>query len=262
MFGIIEGFWRGFWAPLQALKMIVTSPRLLSLVAVPLAVNIGIYLLFFHYAAHYLDDGIAAWGVRMAQAVPHWLLSVSVFALKILSWLALALVAALTFTFVSGLIAAPFNDALSKAAMRLRLKETGAHFAVPEVRHPISTTVWLELKRISILVVGALVALILGLIPLLQLPALALGALIVSFEYFGYPISHRSSSLTPVAYFTVRHPAVSLGFGSFLLLIMALPFTSLVYIPLAVVGGTMLYADLAAKTPSAMTVAADKRKRT
>ncbi|MBI3555250.1 MAG: EI24 domain-containing protein [Deltaproteobacteria bacterium] len=259
MFGIIEGFWRGFWAPLHALKMIVTSPRLLSLVVVPLSVNIGLYILFFHYGAHYLDDQIAGFNTRLALSLPGWAVSISAFALKILSWLALAVVAALTFTLVSGIISAPFNDYLSKAAMRLRLLETGAHFAHPELRITLRETLYLEFKRILILIAGALLAFGIGLIPLLQIPAVVLGASLVAFEYFGYPVSHRSSGITPVALFTLRHPAVSLGFGSFLLILMMLPFTSIVYIPMAVVGGTVLYADLSAKVTRP---AADTHKKT
>ncbi len=247
MFGMIEGFWRGFWAPLHALKMIVTSPRLLSLVIVPLSVNIGLYILFFHYGAHYLDEAVIGFNARLAASLPAWALSISAFLLKILSWIVLAVIAALTFTLVSGIISAPFNDYLSKAAMHLRLQESGAHFPTPSLRLSLPATLWLEFKRVLILIIGAALAFGIGLIPLLQIPALMLGASLLAFEYFGYPVSHRSDGLAPVMLFTLRHPAVSLGFGSFLLILMMLPFTSIVYIPLAVVGGTVLYADLNAK---------------
>ena len=247
MFRIFEGFWKGFWAPLHALKMILTSPRLLSLVIVPLSVNICLYIFFFHYGARYLEEVIVGVNASLAATLPAWALGISSFVLKILSWLALAVVAALTFTFVSGLISAPFNDFLSKAALRQRLLETGAHIPAPELKVSIKATLWLECKRMVILIVGALIVVVLGLVPLLQLPALALGATLVAFEYFGYPVSHRALGLTPVLLFTVRHPAVSLGFGSFLLILMLLPFTSIVYIPLAVVGAAVLYADLSGK---------------
>lgn len=244
------GFWRGFWAPLNALKMIAGSPRLMSLVAVPLAVNIALYTLFFVYGANTLTSLVASFSTHYAQTLPPWLLSISTVSIKIMGWLVLALAAALSFTFISGLIAAPFNDSLSRATMQIRLKQTGAAFPTPGHAPNIGATVRLELKRMVILILGGASAALLSIIPLMQLPALMLGSLLVSFEYFGYPIAHRSSSLFPVFGFTLKHPSVSLGFGCFLLLMMVLPFASLIYIPLAVVGGTTLYADFTAKVPT------------
>lgn len=257
MFGFATGFWKGFWAPLRALQMILTSPKLLALVAIPLAVNLVLYALFFHYGAHVLTGWVDAFTAQLGHQLPGWALTLSAWTLRLLSWLVLALLAALSFAFVGGLIAAPFNDHLSKAAYRLRIRETGAthHDPKPWLERSLKQTLLLELKRLLILLLGAVAIALVGLVPLLQIPALLFGALLVSFEYFGYPIAQRSSSLGPVVWFTFRHPAVSLGFGAFLLLMMALPFASLVYIPLAVVGGTTLYADL-------MKAAANTHKKT
>lgn len=235
----------GFWAPLKALKLIITSPRILVLVLIPLAVNIGLYVIFFMHGSHALNDAVMNLLGHHWQGVPPWLFSISNIVLKTLGWLVLGLIAALSFTFVSGLISAPFNDLLSRAALRQYRKQK----SLPEEGQAAASlspgqTMMLEFKRMIVLILGAVAAAIIGLIPLMQLPALALGASLVSFEYFGYPVSHRSSNLFAVLGFTLRHPAVSLGFGTFLLLMMAVPFASLVYIPLAVVGATLLYAEL------------------
>ena len=243
MFGFGTGFSKGFWAPWQALKMILRSPRMFTLVAIPLAINIALYAMFFHYSAGYLDNLVSGWLEQMMQTMPLWLVTVSRYGLKIITWLFLGLVAAITFTIVSGIISAPFNDHLSRAALKARLYELGATLPGVATNLSISQTIGLELKRMTILIVGTVIALLIGLIPLMQVPALAIGAAIVSFEYFGYPISQRSAKLGPVFWFTFRHPGLSLGMGTFLLLMMALPFTSVLYIPLAVVAGTTLYVD-------------------
>lgn len=253
MFGLISGFWKGFWAPIGALRLIAKSPWMLALVAVPLAINIFLYALFFHYGAQYLDQTITEWLTRMAATMPAWLVDVSRLGLKLLAWLTLALVAALTFTIISGIVAAPFNDHLSRATLKARLRELGAELPGPATELSMGQTIRLEFKRMLVLIAGTICAVIIGLIPFLQLPALALGAWVVSFEYFGYPISQRTDRLLPVVYFTLRHPAISLGHGTFLLLIMALPFTSVFYIPLAVVAGTTLYVDTQLKLPNSST---------
>lgn len=242
----MKSFWRGFWAPLRALKMILTSPSLLTLVLIPLAINIGLYTLFFYHGAQYIDALIAQGMARMAPALPEWaswLAGVTEWSLKILAWLTLVLAAALTFTIVSGIIASPFNDFLSRQAARIRYRELQSQ-AGQEIPGGIRETIRLELRRTLILVFGGSAAFLLGLIPLMQLPALAIGALLVSFEYFGYPVSRTSTRLGPVWAFTLKNPMTSLGFGTFLLLLIALPFVSVIYIPLAVVAGTILHTDL------------------
>lgn len=243
MFGFGKEFTKGFWAPWRALRMIVRSPRMFTLVAIPLAINIALYAVFFHYSTDYLDSVVNGWLEQMTQSMPLWFITISRYGLKIISWLILGLVAALTFTVVSGIVSAPFNDHLSRAALKARLYELGTTLPGPPTNLTMGQTIVLELKRMTILIGVTVFALLMGLIPLMQLPALAIGAAVVSFEYFGYPISQRSARLGTVIWFTLRHPGLSLGLGTFLLLMMALPFTSVLYIPLAVVAGTTLYVD-------------------
>lgn len=240
---LVLGFWQGFWAPLRALKVIAFSPRLLVLLAIPLAINLGLYVIFFTYGSAYLATHIAALTAYLATMSPAWLVGISAIALNIIGWLALALLAALSFTFVSGALLSPFNDAVSRVTVRIHAEKLGVTLPAP-LELSIVRTVWLELKRLTVLIVGGLATLLLGLVPFLQIPALAIGALLVSFEYFGFPLSQRTSSLAEVGLFVGRNKAVCLGFGSFLLLLMALPFTAIVYIPLAVVGGSLLYVEL------------------
>ncbi len=218
---------------------------MLALVIVPLAVNIVLYILFFHYGSHTLDQWIHQLTGRFSENWPGWLGSIFFWVLKILEWLMLGLVAMLTFTIVGGIIAAPFNDYLSRATKKYWAKNIiNENKTSPPINLKISETIHLEMKRILILIIGSLFALGMGLIPFLQIPALILGAYLVAFEYYGYPLSHQTPKLVPVWKFVLSHPVVSLGFGSFLLLMMALPFTSLIYIPLAVVGGTVIYNEL------------------
>lgn len=104
----------------------------------------------------------------------------------------------------------------------------------------------LELKRSVFLIGGGVLAFFLGLIPLMQIPAMLMAAVLLSFEYFGYPLSRSTGKLRPVWGFTFRNLGASLGQGLFLLLLVAIPFASILYIPLAVVSGTLLYEQLQA----------------
>ncbi len=160
--------------------------------------------------------------------------------LKIFEWGALIVIAALTFTIVSSVVCAPFNDALSRRTSMVCFKNSTRSAASAG----LLTVTRLELRRTLVLILGGFTAFCIGLIPLLQVPALMLGSLLISFEFFGYPIARYSNTLRPVWSFTLAHMGISLGQGFFLLLLMTIPFASVLYIPLAVISGTLLYEEL------------------
>ena len=211
----------------------------------PLGINIGLYAAFFIYGSGYLNSAVVERTAQLALHWPVWLATLVVFIAKAVAWIALGLVAAISFTVVSGLTCAPFNDALSRAAYQNAMRKKAPDLPmIQPLAVSVLQTMKLEFKRMTILIGGGLVAIGLGFIPFLQIPALLLGSFLVAFEYFGYPLSQRTHELKPVLKFTLHNFGLSLGFGGFLLLLMAVPFASMLYIPLAVVASSELFAQL------------------
>ncbi len=244
----IAKFWDGFWSPLKSLLFILRSPSLLTLVIIPLTINIGMYYLFFSYGSAMLSSLIqsqlSSWSANLPQGM-QWLIPLSQWSLKILSWLLLLLTSVITFTVVSSIVAAPFNEILSKQTEKLLSRKnsegTNQFNLTPHQKISFLTSIQLELKRTFVLIAGGITAFLIGLIPLMQIPALMLAALLIAFEYFGIPISRKSTSLWAPTKFAIANFFSSLGLGSFLLIMMAIPMASILYIPLSVVSGTMLY---------------------
>jgi len=77
----------------------------------------------------------------------------------------------------------------------------------------------------------------------MQIPAIILGALLLSFEYIGITLNQHNPSLKSNIFFIIRHLPTSLGFGLILLILMAIPFASIIYVPLAVVSGAFVYTE-------------------
>lgn len=236
-------FWNGFYSPVRAILLIVRSPRLISLISIPLLINIGLYILFFHYGNQTISQLISHASTWLGAELPAWLASVSVWFLKFLGWVVLIVVAALMFTLISGIICAPFNDILCRTTVKIYQTQTGLNFNAQSINHSAGSVIKLELKRTLVLLGGGIVVLVIGVIPFLQIAAYVLGAWLLAFEYFGYPISQKSIKLFAVARFTLGRPIISLGFGSALLLLMAIPFASIIYIPISVVSGALLYCE-------------------
>lgn len=82
--------------------------------------------------------------------------------------------------------------------------------------------------------------------PILWICGVVQTALFFAFDAFNEPLHRRGASFGGKWRFITTHLAESLGFGSGVALLMVVPFLSVIVTPVAVVGGTLLYLDLAA----------------
>ncbi len=245
----MSGFVRGFKAPFRAIPFIFKAPSVLALVAVPLLINLVLYVALFWFAADAIKIVITTAVTSLSAHLPAWLVVVADWGMTITAWFTLLIVSAFTFTFVAGLLAAPFNDLLSRRTTKIfaaRRQSAGAQALAATTPLSLSfvTSMRMEFKRTIILLLGGGFAALMGIIPFFQLPAITLGAFVLTFEYVGYAIAQRSSSLWTVWAFVLKNPARTMCFGCALLLLMALPFVGIVYVPLAVVGATLLHDKL------------------
>jgi CysZ protein len=85
--------------------------------------------------------------------------------------------------------------------------------------------------------------------PIVWVAGLGQAALFFAFDAFNEPLHRRGASFGGKWRFLGAHLAESLGFGTGVALLMIVPFVSVIVTPVAVVGGTLLYLDLAAQPP-------------
>jgi len=82
--------------------------------------------------------------------------------------------------------------------------------------------------------------------PLMWVAGVVQTALFFAFDAFNEPLHRRGASFGGKWRFIGTHLAESLGFGSGVALLMVVPLLSVIVTPVAIVGGTLLYLDLAA----------------
>ena len=83
--------------------------------------------------------------------------------------------------------------------------------------------------------------------PLIWIAGVVQAALFFAFDAFNEPLHRRGASFGGKWSFIGEHLAESLGFGIGVALLMAVPLLSIIVTPVAIVGGTLLYLDLAAQ---------------
>ncbi len=242
-----RGFVHGLAAPWRAAAFLRQHKGLLRYVAIPLAVNTGIFsattwvgLRFFdRIVSHYLPAG-EAW---------YWAL------LSWLSWLVALVVVALlvffSFTVVGNLIASPFNDLLSERVEDLvcgRGPDGGPAPSLAAVVRQGLLAVREEAKKVAVFVTGMLLLLLLHLLPgigLLLYPPLSFfwTVFFLVVEYTGYVFSRKGLGFADQRRFIAARPATMFGFGCGVLCLLAIPLVQLLCIPLAVVGATLLWCE-------------------
>ncbi len=83
--------------------------------------------------------------------------------------------------------------------------------------------------------------------PFVWIAGIVQAALFFAFDAFNEPLHRRGSTFGGKWSFINRYLAESLGFGTGVALLMMVPFLSIIVTPVAIVGGTLLYLDLAAQ---------------
>jgi CysZ protein len=231
-----RSLWYGFTLPYAALRLVLATPTLLFWSLLPIVLTMALYV----------------WVIAVLQA---WTLAQLLSLLTLLgfdptggiawtagmlAWMILVLVGALTFAFVSTIVAAPFNDRLAARTER---------HAVPPIPPPARGgqggqlhLIWIDLVKTIAATVAGFAAIVLALVPVVNAFCVVAVCLLVCFQYTSYPQTRRHVGLASGAYFLVRHAWACTGFGAVVSALFAIPILQSLALPLAVVGGTLLVA--------------------
>jgi CysZ protein len=233
----------GLIAPLKALGFVSANPKLWWLTLTPFLINLGLFVLFFWLAYTRFDR----WVRSILPAGEGWWWQLLLYFLIVLVILLLLIVQVYLFTVIGRIIAAPFLELLTRKVESL---------AGPMVEHPVEISflqsIWRvmvqESKRVLIYIGVMIPLLVLNLIPGLgNLIYTALAWLVTSFflasEFLDYPLERRGFSLSSKLRYTRSLGLTGIGFGTSVFIMGLLPLLNLALLPLAAVGGTLLFLE-------------------
>jgi CysZ protein len=226
-----------FWVP----------PVLITLLAL---VGVG-------YAAFGWRDGLveALWASPGGDG---WLGSAARALHALFEWLVVGVLLVLgsaVVAMLAGVVAAPFNDALSEAVERFETGTPPPAFSFAALARDLGRSLRVELAKL-----GLYLALIVPLfvlswsVPLLgpllhSMVAAVLTVLYLAFDYADLPASRRGWSTRRRLGTATRHLRELLGFGAGVWCVMLVPLLNLLTMPAAVAGGTLLFLELHGPAP-------------
>jgi CysZ protein len=229
-------FLSGFFTPLKAFALIARNKKLIGLSVLPVAVTAIIYVLVLALLIKFADtklDGILS---RTGLNQDNILYSV----IHVLIAIVLIMASMLTFSLIANLVATPFNDLLAEAAEA---------FARPPLA-PVSglqfkdrvRQIWIEFRKSLVVLLIAFFVFLFSLIPIVGLLGMLAAPMLLAYEFASYPQTRRSYGIRRSLGFLRRNAAACFGFGLMCSVLFLIPFVSCLTLPLAVVGGMMLFA--------------------
>ena len=244
----IQSFWFGLTLPYSAARIILSNRPLFFWSILPIILTFVLYIYGIstlqEYAIGLLQSYIVEWGFKPGSVIG-WSF---IFFGKLFLWV----VAALTFTFASSIVASPFNDYLAEKS------EKFAYPPLPPVKNKSFKQqiklIGIDLIKTIAVTFAAIFAILFAWVPILNIVAFLIAFLLVTFQYTSYPQTRRAIGLKMGARFLWDHIFACAGFGATLTFLFAIPFLASIILPIAVVGGTLLVA----RAPGSSQIAALK----
>lgn len=176
---------------------------------------------------------------------------------QILAYLLLAVivvlmmvVAAFVFSRVASAIAAPFNDLMSQKTEELAGGTIqDVPFSVFGLLRDSGRAITHSFRILGVYLGLMIPAVLLLLVPvvgtlLFSMVAAVLSAYMFAYEYLGYPMDRRRFSFAEKRGFIRARLRSAIGFGLGNLAVASIPLVNFLFLPAAVVGGTLLFLDL------------------
>jgi len=229
----------GFTLPLAAFRLILSRKRLVAWSTFPIVLTLALSF----WGVAYVKAKLVGLGVTWLAGLGYAPDSFAVGAATIFLQIVLFVLAAVSFSFFAGIIASPFNDFLAEAT---------EPFADPPLAPPRANlrgkirAVLIDLIKTGVVTALQVILVLIGVVgfwlPGLNLIPFAAAFWLLAFQFVGYPQTRREEGLRKSIGFLGRHLFATLGFGAAIGFLFAIPVVSSFALPLAVVGGTLLYA--------------------
>ena len=235
----------GFFSPWHGARFLLRHPQMIPLTIIPIVINVILFSVFFLLGLKYFGD----WLNRLLPQSEAWYWTFLSFFLAIVLALVLLLIIVLTFTAVANILASPFNDALSSKTEALITGRPEAPFSFRAALREAGRTIVEELKKIVFFLAVLVGLLLLHLLPLLgsflyTIAFTLFTILWLGLNFLDYALARHNYRLGGKLKFVRLNLRPVLGYGLGVFAGLLIPVFNLVFIPLAVVGGTILYLDL------------------
>lgn len=242
----LSQFSLGFFYPFRSAKWLLSAPTLWRFVIIPFCINLVVFSAAVYFGFDFFSD-------RVIQQIPQgdgWYWAILYYVVWVIAMLLTAVLVFFTFTVVGNLIASPFNELLSERAEEmLSGAALSQPFSLQVFLADTRRTITMEFRKIALFVLAMVLILPLNLLPgfgtlLYTMLAVGLTIFFLVVEYLGIVLSRQRFSFSQQRQFIFSRLFLMAGFGTGVLVLLAVPLLQFLCIPVAVVAATKLWCDL------------------
>lgn len=243
----VQCFFNGASMPFRALSVLLNVPKLALFSLLPILLTLLLYLAMYHYVFLPGVDSASDNINSFLRAIPllgslEWLIAWVHYLVMLVLRFSYWIIAALLFSFCSNVLGVVFYD-------QLALLTEPHTIPVLEKLPPTSWSeegakLWLDFVKSVVTLVLMLICLLLAVIPFFAIFSMLGIWLLMAFQYLTYPQTRRSMATRDCIRALLDNFWLCLGFGAVTTLAFSVPFFAAIWTPLAVVGGTLLFAQL------------------
>lgn len=241
----------GVHVPLRALSLFIRSPRYWRYAAIPIIINLIIYAalgwLLIEYLLPLAGEVVptpttdSAWYKYFMDALRYVLQG-----LAVLTFFVLFL---LTFTLLFFAVASPFVDAMSIRIERERYQfhfDDGGYWQMlKDVWMSVKNAIWMTLVSMFWTVLFFPLNFIIPVVGFI--PGLLAASYFLGLSFLMFSVEHRRLRRKEYRQLLKNHRLPVLGFGLVVYGALLIPFSGIIVLPIAVIGGTMIFNEKMAK---------------
>jgi CysZ protein len=261
--GSLERRARGFGYLFKGWAFVGKHTELVKFCLMPTLLTILTFIgvaVFFYYRY--------TWTVSLFWAKPDGWTVVFWWVFYILFFFAAVVIGYILFFVVQSIITAPFNDMLSERVEQVAYGNQPKPFSWSFMLKGLGRTLGHELAKLGIYLIWILPMLLLLFIPVIGTIAFTIGGFILTqrflaYDHLDYCMARREWGFARKRATLKKHRALTSGFGSAVASMLLVPVIGLLSVPMAAVGGTLLFCDLekvGALEEDATTTAPDKEQ--
>jgi CysZ protein len=244
-------FFRGLEYPVRALDF-VRRHRLWGLCAWPIAINIALLIVLAVLTVVYAGD-VGSWIWARPEGAGFWhTVKMGLWhALRLILLLILLILDVIVFALLGTVIALPFLDTLSERTERILGTSPQERRGAAAQLHSVGFEILDALRIILFYLLVVIPLLLLNLVPVVgsilhAVLSITFAWLLLALDFLSLPMNRRLVPFRAKWRTVWRQKWISLGFGCAVFVLLLVPILNTVLIPLAAVGGTFFYLELAA----------------
>jgi CysZ protein len=228
------GFRQGAGAVPAAFGIVRRRPGILLWLVPPLLITLLLDVLVFWFAFGWMRERIGGWMPSWAQA--GWVVTGA----QAFAAVGMVLLLGWTFAWLFLLLSSPFQDYISAAVE----KDRGKFVPDPTGVGGFLRSIALSLVQSLILLLLTVPVMLLGFIPVFgPIVVFLWSAFVMGFSFFTIPAGRTARRLADRVALARSHPKGMLGLGAVVAVAALVPFLNVIFLPVFVVAGTLLYLE-------------------